>query len=205
MRATEALDPPVAIPAPAATLSLRALAVRAVEVPLARPVVTASGAIRTAPLVLCDLVTDQGVTGSSYVFAYHPVALKPLAVLLDNLGASLRGQPVAPVPLEAALAQRFRLLGPQGLTGMAMAALDMAAWDAQARAADLPLVRLLGGAPRALPAYNSLGMHGVDAVGALAVESAEQGFTAMKIKLGFPDACTGFAGYWVAISRPIIS
>jgi len=190
MLAIETLDPPVAASTPATSLTLRALAVRAVEVPLARPVITASGAIRTAPLVLCDLVTEQGITGTSYVFAYQPVALKPLAVLLDGLGAALRGQSVAPLPLEAALAQRLRLLGPQGLTGMAMAALDMAAWDAQARAADLPLVRLLGGAPRALRAYNSLGMHGVDEVRALAVESAELGFTAMKIKVGFPDACT---------------
>jgi len=190
MRATEALDPHVASAASATPLSLRALTVRAVEVPLARPVITASGAIRTAPLVLCDLLTEQGITGRAYVFAYQPVALKPLAILLDNLGAALRGQSVAPLPLEAALTQRFRLLGPQGLTGMAMAALDMAAWDAQARASDLPLVRLLGGAPRALPAYNSLGMHDPAEVGALALESAELGFTAMKIKVGFPDVRT---------------
>jgi mandelate racemase len=181
---------PSAAPAVPAGLTLRTLDVRAVQVPLARPVITASGAIRTAPLVLCELVTEEGVRGSAYVFAYTPLALKPLASLLDNLGAALKGHCVVPFALDATLALRFRLLGPQGLTGMAMAALDMAAWDAQARAADLPLVRLLGGAPRALPAYNSLGMHGVDEVGALAIESAEQGFTAMKIKLGFPDACT---------------
>ena len=194
MATTAALHPPVPAmsraPAAATPLTLRALTVRAVEVPLARPVRTASGAILTAPLVLCDLVTEQGVTGTSYVFAYQPVALKPLALLLDNLGVALRGQPVAPVPLEAALQQRFRLLGPQGLTGMAMAALDMAAWDAQARAAGLPLVRLLGGTPRPLPAYNSLGMHDVAEVGELARESAELGFTAMKIKVGFPDMRT---------------
>ena len=133
------------------------------------------------------------MTGTSYVFAYQPAALRPLALLLDNLGTALRGQAVAPVPLEASLAQRFRLLGPQGLTGMAMAALDMAAWDAQARAAGVPLVRLLGGAPRALPAYNSLGMHDVDEVGRLAAETAELGFTAMKIKVGYPDVRTDVA------------
>jgi mandelate racemase len=192
--AQDAVVPPAPPSAPAATvnagLTLRALTVRAVEVPLARPVVTASGAIRTAPLVLCDVLTEQGVRGSAYVFAYTPLALRPLALLLESLGAALKGASLAPVALDAALAQRFRLLGPQGLTGMAMAALDMAAWDAQARAADLPLVRLLGGAPRPMLAYNSLGMHGIDEVGALAIESVEQGFKAMKIKLGFADACT---------------
>jgi len=171
-------------------LTLRALRVRAVEVPLARPLLTASGEIRTAPLVLVDLVTAQGVVGSSYVFAYQPAALRPLAVLLENLGAALQGRNVAPVPLEVELTQRFRLLGPQGLTGMAMSALDMAAWDAHARAAQLPLVRLLGGAPRPLRAYNSLGMDGVEAAGRLAAESAELGFRALKIKLGYPDVRT---------------
>lgn len=171
-------------------LTLRALRVRAVEVPLARPLITASGEIRTAPLVLVDLTTHEGVVGSSYVFAYQTAALRPLAVLLDSLGAALQGRNVAPIPLEAELAQRFRLLGPQGLTGMAMSALDMAAWDAQARAAQLPLVRLLGGVPRALRAYNSLGMDGVEAAGRLAAESAELGFRALKIKLGYPDVRT---------------
>jgi mandelate racemase len=171
-------------------LTLRTLRVRAVEVPLARPLLTASGAIRTAPLVLVDLATEQGVVGSSYVFAYTPLALRPLATLLENLGAALEGRSVAPIPLEAELAQRFRLLGPQGLTGMAMAALDMAAWDAQARAAQLPLVRLLGGTPRSLRAYNSLGMDGAEAAGRLAAESAELGFHALKIKVGYPDVRT---------------
>lgn len=194
MRAVHEIAPtPANVPGAAATshaLTLRALDVHAVDVPLARPLLTASGAIRTAPLVLCDLLTEQGVTGSAYVFAYQPAALRPLALLLENLGAALRGQPVAPIALDAALQQRFRLLGPQGLTGMAMAALDMAAWDAQARAAGLPLVRLLGGTPRPLPAYNSLGMDGVEAAGKLAVETAELGFAAMKIKIGYPDVRT---------------
>ena len=36
--------------------------------------------------------------------------------------------------------------------------LDMALWDALGRAMDVPLVALLGGEPRPLPAYDSFGM-----------------------------------------------
>jgi mandelate racemase len=50
------------------------------------------------------------------------------------------------------LARRFRLLGPQGLTGIT-AAFDMALWDVVARAAELPLVRLLGASSQPLRAY----------------------------------------------------
>jgi mandelate racemase len=91
------------------------------------------------------------------------------------------------VAIEAQLQQRFRLHGPQGLTGIAMAGIDMAAWDAVAKAAGLPLVRLLGGTPRPLPAYNSLGMDGVQAAGEQAAESLAAGFRAIKIKIGYPD------------------
>ena len=38
----------------------------------------------------------------------------------------IAGQPVAPLAIEQLLSARFRLLGPQGLTGIAMAAIDMA-------------------------------------------------------------------------------
>jgi Mandelate racemase / muconate lactonizing enzyme, N-terminal domain len=74
--------------------------------------------------------------GSSYVFCYTALALKPTALLLQGLAPMLVGQPVAPLELERHLAGRFRLLGAQGLTGIALSAIDMAAWDALARASD---------------------------------------------------------------------
>jgi len=40
----------------------------------------------------------------------------------------------------------------------AIASFDVAAWDAMARAAGLPLATLLGVAPRAVRAYNSCGL-----------------------------------------------
>ena len=172
----------------APSLTLRSLTVRAVNAPLARPVRTASGNIDVAPLVLLDLATNEGVTGSSYVFCYTPLALQPVARLLKNLEALVAGDAVAPVALAAKLEQKFRLLGPQGLVAIAAAALDMAAWDALARAAGLPLVELLGGRARPLRAYDSYGMAAVDKVGGLAAGAAEAGFRAMKIKVGYAEA-----------------
>ena len=168
-------------------LTLRSLDVRAVNAPLARPVRTASGNIETAPLVLLDLVTEEGIVGTSYVFCYTPVALRPVAKLIENLEPLVKGDTVAPIDLAAKLEQRFRLLGPQGLVAMATAALDMAAWDALARAAGLPLVELLGGRPRPLRAYDSYGMVEVREVAELAGAASAAGFRAMKIKVGYAD------------------
>jgi mandelate racemase len=177
----------------AAPLTVRGLNIRAVRVPLSRPHPTAGGTVSEAPLVLVDLVTDDGITGSAYVFCYTPLALEPVARLVANLEEVIAGMPLAPLTIERALQARFRLLGPQGLTGIAMAAVDMAAWDALARTVGLPLVRLLGGEARPTPVYNSLGMGGVDLAAREAEESAAAGFHGVKYKIGYPDVQTDLA------------
>ena len=51
---------------------LAELRVRAVRVPMAEPHRTASGVVAESPLVLTDVVTDDGVVGHSIVFTYTP-------------------------------------------------------------------------------------------------------------------------------------
>ena len=173
-----------------AQLTVRGLNVRAVRVPLSRPHSTAGGTVSEAPLVLVDLMTNEGITGSAYVFCYTPLALAPVARLVENLEAVIAGMILAPLAIERTLQARFRLLGPQGLTGIAMAAIDMAAWDALARAVGLPLVRLLGGESRPTPVYHSLGMGGAELAGREAEESTTAGFRGVKYKVGYPDVQT---------------
>ena len=165
-------------------LTLRSLTARPVLAPLPRPIRTAVGAIPAAPLVLIDLQTREGPVGRAYLFAYTAPAAAPLALLLRALGEELAGQALAPLDLHRRLDRRFRLLGTQGLVGMAIGGLDMAMWDALARACDLPLATLLGGAPRPLAAYDSHGM--IDPASDLPLlrRSVESGFRAIKIKLG---------------------
>jgi mandelate racemase len=170
-----------------APLALRAVRARPVNVPMGRPLRTAGGVVETAPLVLIDLETSEGITGRSYLFCYTPLALAPVVRLLEGLGRLLDGQQVVPFEIERALQQRFRLLGPQGLTGMAMAGIDMACWDVAAKAAGLPLVRLLGGTSRPLRAYNSngLGLIVPDAAAREATELLGGGFQASKVRVGY--------------------
>ena len=54
--------------------------------------------------------------------------------------------------------KRLKLVGWQGFAGMVVGTLDMALWDALARAMDVPLAVLLGGERRPLPAYDSFGL-----------------------------------------------
>ncbi len=143
------MDAPIPPAAPA--LTVRSLKVRAADAPFSPPLQSAAGTLRSAPLVLIDLFTEQGVTGRSWFFADTSAALAPAAAMAASLGLLAAGQPLALAMLSRTLGARFRLLGTQGLVGMALAALDMAAWDAQARALGLPLARLLGAGRRAYP------------------------------------------------------
>jgi mandelate racemase len=153
-----------------------------------RPLATASGAITHAPLVLIDLETEEGVAGAAYAWMPAPYAAKPLVELVQALGALVKGEPVAPVAIEQKLRKRLALLGVQGLQALALSAVDVACWDVLAKAAGLPLVRLLGGVPRPIPAYNSngLGLIGAERAAAEALELAAPGFEAIKVRLGYP-------------------
>lgn len=171
-----------------APLKIRELRVRAVRVPMAEPHRTASGTITELPLVLTDVFTEEGVVGHSYVFCYSALALGPTAALVQGLAPLISGQAVAPLEIERQLAARFRLLGPQGLTGIAMAAIDMALWDALARAQGLPLARLLGGTLKPIPAYGATGFDGANGSAQVAAQWADRGFKGVKAKVGYPDA-----------------
>jgi len=168
-------------------IAITGLKARAVNVPLSKPHPTAGGTVLSAPLVLIDLETDAGVTGRTYLFCYTAFALVPVAKLVESLGALILGDRLAPLEIFRKIQGRLRLLGPQGLTGMAAAGLDMAAWDALAVAHGVPLAALLGGKPSPVPAYASCGMGGVKGAAEDVAETAALGFDAIKLKIGYGD------------------
>ena len=168
-------------------LTIQEVAVRAVDAPLDPPLRNSLNVIPRAPLVIAELRTHQGVTGNAYVFPYTPVALGATAALVRNIGAGLAGRAVAPATLWAELHNAYRILGTEGLVQIALSCLDMALWDALARAAGQPLCRLLGAEPRPLPVYASLRGWGA----AMLAEEAGQavatlGARVVKFKLGQP-------------------
>jgi len=171
-------------------LKIHGLTARAVAVPMKRPLATSTGALSVAPLLLIDLQTDAGIVGRAYLFGLMQQNLRPLAALVELMGEMVKGDPLLPFELEAKLRKRHTLLGVHNIVLFAMSGIDMAAWDALAQALGQPLVRVLGGAPRPVLAYNSKGL-GIMPVKALAKEAEElvaEGFGAVKLRLGRPQA-----------------
>ena len=167
-------------------LTIRAVRATPVDVPMTRPLGTSAQTIRTAPLLLIDLETEEGVTGRSYLFCYTQMAAAPIASVLNDALAAIKGDRLAPIEIAAKLARLYRLIGVQGIVRMALAGLDVACWDALAIAAGLPLVSYLGGTPRPIPAYNSngLGLMTPEQAADEAEELLEHGFRAVKLRLG---------------------
>lgn len=167
-------------------MKIRELRITPVRVPMREPHRTASGTVEESPLVLADAVTDEGVEGHSIVFTYTAAALDPVAAFMRNLAPLVVGEALAPVAIERNLARRFRLLGTQGLVGMALAGIDMALWDALARTRQVSLAALLGGAARPVQAYGAVGYDGEHGSARAAEEWARRGVRGIKAKIGYP-------------------
>ena len=174
----------------AESLAIRSVVVRPVVVPMRLPLQTSTGSISTAALVLIDLETSAGITGRSYLFAIGRANLKPIVALVEAMGEMLVGDPLAPFDIEKKLRQKYTLLGVHNIVLFALSGIDMAAWDAYAQSLNQPLVRVLGGTPRPVRAYNSKGL-GIMPLPALAKQAealVNEGFSAVKLRLGRPDA-----------------
>ena len=171
-------------------MKIRAIRSRAVAAPMKRPLATSVGSVTVAALLLLDLETDAGITGRSYLFAVGKHNLAPLAKLVEAMAEIVKVDEVAPLELERKLRAKYALLGVHNIVLFAMAGIDMAAWDALGQKLGLPLVRLLGAAPRPIPAYNSKGLGILPEQELLkeATELVDEGFRAVKLRLGRPDA-----------------
>jgi mandelate racemase len=174
---------------PITALTVRAIRATPVEVPPKFVLGTSVGSFRQVPLLLIDLETKEGVTGRSYLFCYLRAAVPAITSLLGEVEHVVKDAAINPAGLWAKLAQRFTLIGVQGIVRMAMAGFDVACWDALATAAGMPLATFLNATPRPIPAYNSCGLGLTDDLGALADEAEKllgRGFRAVKLRLGYP-------------------
>ena len=169
------------------TLALRHVDARAVLVPLRRPVVSKVGLFKEWPLVLIDLYTDQGIIGRSYLEPYLERSVRYIIPAIHDLAAQSLGKPISPLENYRNNRRSLNLIGYAGVSTIAVSGLDMAMWDALAKAAEMPLAVLLGGSLGPVPAYNSNGLWLTDA-STLAKEAselvAEGGFAGLKLRLG---------------------
>jgi mandelate racemase len=169
------------------TLTLKSIRARPVVLKLGRPVVARIATLTEWPLILIDLYTEEGVIGRSYLEPYIRKSMRYLIPALHDIGETLKGRRLAPIEFYEAARKSLHFVGYEGMSIIAVAGLDMAAWDALARAAGVPLCVLLGGNIGAVPAYNSNGLwlRSPAEAASEAIELRDEGgFRGLKLRLG---------------------
>jgi mandelate racemase len=172
---------------PHQALTIRSITARAVVLKLKRPVVARIATLSEWPVILIDLHTEEGVTGRGYLEPYVVKSMRYLVPALHDFGDMFKGRRLAPVELFDAARKSLHFVGYEGLSMIAASGLDMAAWDALAKAANQPLCVLLGGTVGPVKSYNSNGLwlKSPEAVATEAIELRDEGgFTGLKLRLG---------------------
>ncbi|CAG9265030.1 mandelate racemase/muconate lactonizing enzyme family protein [Paraburkholderia unamae] len=158
--------------------------------PIAMPVQTSFGIMRDRPALFIEIIARDGTSGWGEVWCNFPScgAEHRAALIRTVLAPLLEGQQLShPAAVFEQLTQRTAILalqsGEHGPIAQAIAGVDLALWDMQARRAGLPLWRLLGGRNEEIGVYAS----GLNPGGAepIVAERLARGFNAFKLKLGF--------------------
>src|SRR6266853_197415 len=168
---------------------IRSLTTRGLMVPLKFTLGTSAAIVKAVPLLLVDLLNEDGVTGRAYAFCYRPSGAVAISSHLSEAVDLLKDKDSTPFDAMQTLSRQFALLGVTGTVRMALSLLDMAMWDGIAQMQRVPLSSLLGSGPKSLRAYDSRGL-GLMEPDRLAEETKvllESGLRAVKLRLGYPS------------------
>lgn len=146
----------------------------------------ATQSFHTLELVVVEVGTDDG-TGTGFTYTIGEGGETIERFVESTLRPVLEGGSAAPRAAYERMRGGTTFVGREGISELAIAAVDIALWDALGRRTDLPLYELLGGERRAVAAYETdggwLGL-GEDELVGNAVEIADAGFAGMKMKVG---------------------
>jgi mandelate racemase len=143
-----------------ASIEITGIRVRPLLVPVRRPLRVSFGLFAEAPLLAIELETRGGIPGRVLAFTFHKLGMRLVPPALEALAGFAAGRQLSFAAMRAfhdECQRSLMLLGHEGVTQLALSMFDMAVHDALARAAGVPLFRLLGAERGELPVYNSCG------------------------------------------------
>jgi L-alanine-DL-glutamate epimerase-like enolase superfamily enzyme len=165
--------------------------VERVRLRLRDPLVTAWGTLREREILLVRI--GEGVGEAAPLEPYDGVPLAAVVSALDAYAEVLAAEPDD--PLEACRAERDL---PQ-----ALAAIDLALWDARARAAGRPLCELLGAEATPVPVNALVGATDRAGAAAAAARAVADGYRCVKVKVGVGDDAGRLAAVRAAVGPDV--
>jgi len=161
------------------------MSVEPFSVPLGRPW---GEDVRRLHFVVVRIGTSDGASGTGFSWTPTIGATALAAILRDDIRDRVLGRAPEPGPVWDGLWHELHEAG-GGLATMAMAGVDLALWDRQARCAASTLVDFLGRRRASVPVYGSgVNLHyTIDELAGQVERWVAAGFDAVKVKVGKPD------------------
>lgn len=143
-------------------------------------------------IAFVHIETDDGIRGSGFTYSIIPFGAADVCSLVNHgLGQLIYDMdPRDHEQIWTRVWRQVDWVGRGGIAVLAVAAIDIAIWDLKAKIADIPLYRLLGGARKSVPAYNTDGgwlNHSVEQLVEETKQIVAAGFRGTKIKVGKDD------------------
>jgi L-alanine-DL-glutamate epimerase-like enolase superfamily enzyme len=160
--------------------------------PNATPVRDALQTLPGTGTVKVTVRTDEGVSGEGEIY-FGRVAGGPdaLAALIEHIlkPVVIGADPAMVRATHQAMLRETEYHGSFGLAMWGIAALDTALWDCVGKAQGAPCWKLWGAVRDRIPAYAMVGWlnYSDDEVQRICARAVEQGFRAVKIKVGYPS------------------
>ena len=172
-------------------MQISGIRTRQVVIPFPDPIGTSIHRIDGVAALLVWLDTDDGPTGESLLWTIGRHQLPVLDAMVHALAdIVIDRDPANTEALYADMWRAINFLGHKGVTIFGIAAIDCACWDIRGKALNLSIGRLLGRVRDRIPAYASSGLWATMEIEALEVQARkfiEEGFRAMKMRVGLPD------------------
>ncbi len=140
---------------------------------------------------IVEIETDEGITG--WGECYGPAAVNKTLIETQYAPRLIGRDPFDVEVIWEDLYNRIKDYGAQGFSITALSGVDIALWDIMGRATGKPIHKLIGGAYRKELVAYATGLYFIDMDRLVeeaveeAVEYAEQGFRAIKMKIGLGD------------------
>lgn len=161
------------------------------DVPFEKPVHAANWVIKSAGVVAVLVETDAGIVGEGLVFSLNAARLKVLAEGVRSFEPLLIGlDPAFSGAFLSAALKDIRFFGHKSSLVMSLSGIEAALWDIRAKAAGLPMHKLIGAVRDSVPVYWSGGLWigmSIDELQREAEAVVNAGYRAMKARTSRGD------------------
>ncbi len=159
---------------------------------ISKPIADATHSIDQIAFNIVEITTEKGVTGQGYLLAFNysrnaiEGALKDVCEFVENHEYQVYEMPRVRKDWDA----EAEYFGNSGINNSAIAALNIAMWDAWGRENGQPVWKMLGACHSRVPVYGSGGWLSYTDEELLdeVLDYKGRGFKAVKIKVGSPEA-----------------